>query len=501
MNFGPTLLNSFQFGFEHHISQSLLPQFTHSYFSGLLGVRGQSVGFMSSRLGKAVRLDYSIYHKYGKKVPKNPEITQMEEHQKMEDGDKILAELKLEEKKIRSDLNHLLEIYVVVELESVEEIKEAMDFVSVSCRDFRHIHSELDTLLSEDYVQTYPEVKNFEKRLVKFSKDARKKLALLKKQEADSDAKKRDLDVITDSRTKVKADADLLAVQNEHLNDSVLIFPLSLDLVENYVEKLECLLSKMYETDRYARYVFDQIEYDEHYATQFKNKMDNANQDLKMARMLKHKLVEYFTKLSSVRSKDRASQCHILNAESIFNEIELRCDTLEGKYDIDLSTLSDYQLLDVSSKNLDREFNEILEKITSLASLVQVGGVSVQNLLRKAGSIRDRLAVRRKNFQKDLARLVGERDVTPDKLKNATMLKIEIPKFTGYDSKMDLFTFKTEFKKLVEPVVKNTCWPDYLKRNYLSGSALTLVEKETDYSKIWEKLFDSYGNARYLLQT
>ena len=48
--------------------------------------------------------------------------------------------------------------------------------------------------------------------------------------------------------------------------------------------------------------------------------------------------------------------------------------------------------------------------------------------------------------------------------------------------------------------MKKSNWADYLKRNYLSGSALTLVERETDYIKIWEKLLDSYGNARYLLQ-
>ena len=63
-----------------------------------------------------------------------------------------------------------------------------------------------------------------------------------------------------------------------------------------------------------------------------------------------------------------------------------------------------------------------------------------------------------------------------------------------------IFTLKSEFKKLVEPVVQKQYLSDYLKRNYLSGSALTLVEKEGDYSKIWEKLLDSFGSARLLLQ-
>ena len=41
---------------------------------------------------------------------------------------------------------------------------------------------------------------------------------------------------------------------------------------------------------------------------------------------------------------------------------------------------------------------------------------------------------------------------------------------------------------------------DYLKRNYLSGSAFLLVEKESEYSEIWKKLQESFGNARLLLQ-
>ena len=41
---------------------------------------------------------------------------------------------------------------------------------------------------------------------------------------------------------------------------------------------------------------------------------------------------------------------------------------------------------------------------------------------------------------------------------------------------------------------------DYLKSNYLGGSALILVEKETDYSKIWKRLLETFGNARLLLQ-
>ena len=52
----------------------------------------------------------------------------------------------------------------------------------------------------------------------------------------------------------------------------------------------------------------------------------------------------------------------------------------------------------------------------------------------------------------------------------------------------------------MEPVIQKQYLSDYLKRNYLTGSALSLVEKENDYPEIWKKLLDSFGNARLLLQ-
>ena len=53
---------------------------------------------------------------------------------------------------------------------------------------------------------------------------------------------------------------------------------------------------------------------------------------------------------------------------------------------------------------------------------------------------------------------------------------------------------------MIEPVVKKNLWPDYLKRNNLSGSAFTLVDKIENIDRIWEKLIGSFGNVRLILQ-
>ena len=112
-------------------------------------------------------------------------------------------------------------------------------------------------------------------------------------------------------------------------------------------------------------------------------------------------------------------------------------------------------------------------------------GNEVQGLFDTATCRREKVAD--KKNQKIFQSILIERDITPDKLKNATTLKVEIPKFSGY-------TFKTEFKKLVEPPIQKKYWADYLKRNYLAGMAFTLVEKET--AQIWEMLSQSFGDMR-----
>ena len=182
-------------------------------------------------------------------------------------------------------------------------------------------------------------------------------------------------------------------------------------------------------------------------------------------------------------------------------EVTQRLQGLETKFDQDLDVLGDYQILEISqNKSLESDFNTVLEKITDLAGLVSGGGAEVEDLLQSAVTRKDDVIGKKDAFFKKLQLVVSERDVTSDKLKNAVSLKINLPKFSGYDSQMDFYTFKSEFKKLVEPVIQKQYLSDYLKRNYLTGSALSLVEKENDYPEIWKKLLDSFGNARLLLQ-
>ena len=75
---------------------------------------------------------------------------------------------------------------------------------------------------------------------------------------------------------------------------------------------------------------------------------------------------------------------------------------------------------------------------------------------------KDEVATKKRLFQQKLQNL-KTRDTTPDKLRNAATLKVEIPKFSRYDCSIDFFTFKSEFETLVEPTVQKTYLAEYLK--------------------------------------
>ena len=114
------------------------------------------------------RIDYEVYDDSGDKVPRNTESHAMEDVA-------ILAKLKVEELKVRADIDHLLEVNDLDDLDDVDEIVNAATDISEISQRFRHLHVDLGTLLVEDYATAYPDYKIVSQKLTNFSKEARKK--------------------------------------------------------------------------------------------------------------------------------------------------------------------------------------------------------------------------------------------------------------------------------------------------------------------------------------
>ena len=191
------------------------------------------------------------------------------------------------------------------------------------------------------------------------------------------------------------------------------------------------------------------------------------------------------------------------HATNLTTEIEMRCDELILKCDsTKLKNMSDYQILEEhkNMKGMDSEMRKIFERFTTLSKITALCGEEKDKLLEKPIDSREKALKARNDFAKILHTVFTERDISEEKLKNASGLKIELPKFKGYESKNDIYSFKTEFEKLVQPTIQKRYWVDNLKKNYFGRHALTLVEKAETIDEIWTKLINSYGNVKLLLQ-
>ena len=89
--------------------------------------------------------------------------------------------------------------------------------------------------------------------------------------------------------------------------------------------------------------------------------------------------------------------------------------------------------------------------------------------------------------------------MSAEKVKNASVLEINVPKYHGYESELDFYTFRSEFEKLISPHILAKLLPEYLKNSYLECQALEIVKEINVIEEIWERLKTSFGNVTILL--
>lgn len=431
------------------------------------------------------RLKYDVFHNTGRKVYKQDE-----------EKVSMTTNNELEERKIRENVSHTKQVYPIDELDSESEVREFIRSMDELGQRFRHVHLELRDELGVDiYSAKYADFVDFSEKIYEDLRRARKQLKIVSNTSREMEAMRKTQMINAEKVEECSIKMELVDEKVSELEDS---FDLkdggSVIAIKEFNEQMEQHLREYLQLSKSLKYYLG-FKYKE-----YEDKIDERTKDMRGSLKLGKALLEKVSNIGRQADSERESKVLISKLEHLDKEIQFRCEFVEVEYDRDLEALSDYQILEVSrNQNLDRNFNEILEKVTLISSLA-LGHTDGQDIVDKVFTTRDMIVEKRKTFQKTLDSIMKDRDISPEKLKNSGEMKIEIPKFSGYDSPMNFFTFKAEFRKLIEPTIQKAFWADYLKRNYLSGKAFTLVEKEKDYEKIWDLLQTSYGNTRLLLQ-
>lgn len=431
-----------------------------------------------------VRLDYLVLHREGRKVIKREEGIEMDQ------------DLRVEELKILDSLNFHLTLNSVDELKSEEECRGAASTISDLYINYRRVHVALKSQLGdEEYTQAYPGVSDKNDEVTKYLKSVK---SLLRDKSSAREKSKSD-----DEFQRLIYEFQCISAKVGHYNDSFNSDPFCFhddSVCDTYAVKMGEFINEIFSLSTKMR-CLDPTRYENQCRDVFERDILEIQRDITLSSNLKRELSGFKKKFSKWENLKKSQSDALVSAKSLKTEISLRFKSLSKKFDLVLNDLGDYQILEVNQdKSLESEFNSILEKVTELTALSVVGGPDVEKMVRSVVRTRDRLASKKDKFFENLQKIVLERDVTVEKLKNGADMLLELPKFSGYDSEMDFFTFKSQFRKLVEERVSKKHLADYLKHNYLSGQALLLVSKETDYSKIWDRLSESFGNARILLQ-
>ena len=131
----------------------------------------------------------------------------------------------------------------------------------------------------------------------------------------------------------------------------------------------------------------------------------------------------------------------------------MRCSTLIKNCDISvMSDMSDYQIFECHKKRhiVDAEMREIFDKFTSFSKMASLCPDDRDDLMTNPSLSQQNALDARNAYAQKLHFLMIERDISAEKLRNAaTTSAIELSKFKGYDSKLDVYSFRSSMHTIV----------------------------------------------------
>ena len=189
------------------------------------------------------------------------------------------------------------------------------------------------------------------------------------------------------------------------------------------------------------------------------------------------------------------------NKRSLINGISLIEHSLKKAYQINVIELEDEGLLE-NKKNIvsiDQLRFKLVEKVTKLCGTIPIDYENRNNIVEKFSEIPDNISFLHEEYVTKVRNECSGRNISDSNLRDGCKLKIELKRFSGYDSATDIYSFQAEFEKLHTTRFPKALLPDYLKYIYLEGSALLLVKGRTGIDEIWVRVKEAFGNTKVLL--
>ena len=239
--------------------------------------------------------------------------------------------------------------------------------------------------------------------------------------------------------------------------------------------------------------------YDKKYATDYETLINEISAAIKTAKDEMKTVKDEATLLAATQlqtTKDLEEKAMLFQVESTD-----RClKELQISWEKNVQLATDDQLLrwKENQESYLKSFINATEKYQESLKFNPTGQtlVKAKELLGK----RYTLVVNLKSkFNEDLTSEIGRRELNKRDLIKEAKLNINLSKFSGYDSDLDIYTFQSEFEKLNLRTTTKRVLPDLLINNYLSEPALSLVKHLDNIDEIWVRLKEVYGDTKFLL--
>ena len=158
----------------------------------------------------------------------------------------------------------------------------------------------------------------------------------------------------------------------------------------------------------------------------------------------------------------------------LVEEVKTSISYLQDIFKVDVSNINDDEIKSRKDDmpkhlqqldNLSKKMQNLLECSNSMIEDQVEDIVGSYNHIKKLKDV----------YQQTIKDEVIKQEISKLESFNESKLKINLTKFSGYDSKLDVYTFQSEFIKIYKWTTPKRMMSDVLKNNHLEGSALSLV--------------------------
>ena len=262
--------------------------------------------------------------------------------------------------------------------------------------------------------------------------------------------------------------------------------------LENTISKLELLRSEL----RKKTIVLNSKHPDVQLQDQVKQTLTVVKDYIKASKdcMAKSKLRDNHVQQDKINQQNRSL---VFNVDLITREIDELVEEFSKKPTANVSN-DDLIKWEKGLQNHLKKFDKVIEIYKNILQS-PITDADILAKVKKIGERYDNLCIMKRTFVRSLNSEVSSREIDKDRHFNKSTLNIKLDKFSGYDSKTDFYTFKTEFEKIHLQATPTRLLPDLLKNNFLAEPALSLVKTINDIDLIWKRLKEAYGNPKTML--